>query len=84
MTEPSAPRHTRSDNVIRIAAADTESGNGETIRTCVKCDLVMVTVHPPQGEGYPWHEFTMPGSSARIQLSQRPCCVSKPIEVKNT
>lgn len=83
MTEPSAPRHTWSEDVKRIAAADTESGYGETIRTCVKCHMIMVTVHPPLHR-LPWNEFTMPGTSARIKLSQRPCCVSKPVEVKST
>ncbi len=82
MTEASAPRHTWSDDIKRIAAIDTGSGNGETIRMCTKCPLVMVTVHPPTG--FPWHEFTMPGQTERIKLDHRPPCRSEPVEVKST
>jgi hypothetical protein len=60
------------DNEKHIAAADNTSGCGETIRTCLACSLVMITVHPPTG--FPWHEFTMPGASARIKLDHRPPC----------
>jgi hypothetical protein len=84
MTEHAAPRHCWSEDVKRIAAADVPSGSGETIRVCSLCHMIMVTVHPTHG--YPWHEFTMPGSSARIKLSQRPACLGKgePVEVKFT
>jgi hypothetical protein len=82
MSKDAAPRHSWSEDVKRFAAADTDSGNGETIRTCVLCHMIMVTVHPR--DGYPWHEFTMPGCEGRIKLSQRPPCIPKgePVEVK--
>lgn len=68
-----SPRHSWDhDNEKNIAACDTESGCGETIRVCLSCGLIMVTVHPP--EGLPWHEFTLPGMSARIKLDHRPPC----------
>lgn len=84
MSEETAPRHSWSEDVRRIAAADLPSGNGETIRTCVLCHMIMVTVHPIRG--LPWNEFTMPGTSARIRLSQRPACLGKgePVEGKFT
>jgi hypothetical protein len=82
MSEEPAPRHSWHEDVRRIAAADTDSGNGETVRTCALCKLIMVTVHPTYGT--PWHEFTMPGCEGRIKLSQRPPCIPKgePIELK--
>lgn len=80
MNEHTTLRHTWNDDVTRIAACDTDSGNGETIRTCERCKMIMITIHPPTG--FPWHEFTMPGSTARIALSQRPPCVSQAVEVK--
>jgi hypothetical protein len=67
------------DNERRIAASDTQSGCGETIRTCLTCKLIMVTVHPPN-RGFPWHEFTLPGSSLRIKLDHRPPCSARVVE----
>ncbi len=73
-------RHKWSDDVKHLAAGDTESRNGETIRVCTKCPLIMVTVHPPIG--FPWHEFTMPGQTERIKLDHRPPCRCEVRELK--
>lgn len=67
------PRHSWDhDNVKRIIADDTESGCEETIRTCLICGLIKITVHGRDGR--PWPEFMMLGSGARIPLSTTPPC----------
>ena len=44
----------------------------QTERTCVRCGLVKVTVHPPLG--LPWREWRMPGQ-VQVQLEATPPCV---------
>jgi hypothetical protein len=43
-----------------------------TERTCQRCGLVKITIHPPHG--FPWIEWRK-GTAPQIQLSTTPPCV---------
>jgi hypothetical protein len=49
----------------------TPSNCEQTERTCVLCEMVKVTVHPPQG--MPWREWR-PKDGPQIQLEHTPPC----------
>lgn len=75
------PRHEWDhDNIVRIAADDTPNGCGQTIRTCKRCALIKITMHPPQGEC--WLEFRK--GDMQTALSHTPPCKDRepPTEVK--
>jgi len=47
--------------------------NDQTERTCANCELVKITVHPPQG--YPWREWRDRGSQIQYTYERTPDCV---------
>ena len=63
------------DGIKRFAALTTTSGCGETWRTCLLCQTIRITVHPPHG--LPWPEFILPGATARVALAMTPECQPK-------
>lgn len=64
------PRHKWGDRVTVVD--NTSSGCEQGERTCVRCGIVRVTVHPPRG--LPWREWR-PRGCVQIQLSSTPPCL---------
>lgn len=59
------------DSTKRLAAIDSPDGNGRTERTCEKCGMVKITVHPPHGR--PWRNsngYSWPGKATPPCLAQ--------------
>ncbi len=62
----------RWSNPTKLAGCDTATGNDETRRTCLACELVKITVHPPVG--YPWKEYESPKFPG-VRFQTLPPCV---------
>lgn len=59
----------------RVTVRDTTpTGCPQGERTCARCGLVRVTVHPPGG--FPWREWR-PKDGPQIRLSTTPPCVGE-------
>ena len=67
------PRHSWSGGVVRFGPRALGNGCDQTERTCSRCGLVKITVHPP--EGLPWIEWRQ-GEGPQIQLSTTPPCMA--------
>lgn len=50
----------------------TVHGCDQSERTCTRCGLVRITVHPPQG--LPWREWR-PDGGPQMQLTNTPPCL---------
>ena len=57
----------------RIPACESSDGNDRTEKTCPRCLIVKVTVHPPQG--FPWREWRHANGSS-FQCEATPPCIS--------
>lgn len=55
----------------------TVHGCEQSERTCLRCGLVRVTVHPPQG--LPWREWR-PEGGPQMQFTNTPPCVPGALE----
>jgi hypothetical protein len=68
------PRRHRWDdeNILRIPAHESDNGCSQTHRTCLHCQIVRITMHPPQG--FPWPEFILPGKVMSERFDLTPPC----------
>lgn len=67
-----APDHHKWGAPVRYEPHENENGCAQTERTCQKCGLVRITVHPPQG--LPWLEWRT-RDAGQMQLSSTPPCL---------
>ena len=58
---------------VRLAAESFPDGNARTEKTCPKCGLVKITVHPPHG--FPWREWRTREGKIWHGASTPPCLV---------
>lgn len=58
---------------ISLSGRETPDGNDRTEKTCSRCSLVKITVHPPQG--FPWREWRHANGSS-FQCESTPPCIS--------
>lgn len=70
---PVAPRNHSWDraNPRHVPACTSPSGNDQTERDCKQCQVIMVTVHAPDGRA--WREWRH--NSSAIQFKTRPPCL---------
>lgn len=61
------------DDERRIPHSEAVDGNGRTERRCVRCGMVKITVHPPQG--LPWREWRT-AAGERWQGHLTPPCLA--------
>lgn len=66
-----APRH-RWGDALRLAACASVSGCDQTERTCRRCGLVCVTIHPPH-HAKPWREWRKIGD-VQVMVEGTPPC----------
>lgn len=57
---------------VTILPQDSTAGNERTERTCPRCGLVKITVHPPHG--LPWREWRHPASAVTFPAGHVPPC----------
>lgn len=58
---------------MTILPAESHDGNERSERACRHCPLIKITVHP--AVGFPWREWRMKDSQARIALGATPPCL---------
>ena len=63
------PRHKWGDPVTIVHGPN---GCEQTDRTCVRCGLVKVTMHPPHG--LPWRAWRHPKSTVQFPAEHTPPC----------
>ncbi len=61
------------DNIKRIPACESPSGNNQTERTCRQCGMVRVTVHAPDNRA--WPEWRHPKSPNQFACGHAPPCI---------
>lgn len=65
--------HHKWGDPLRFAPEDCPNGCAQTERRCLKCGVVKITVHPPQGQV--WTEWrTGDSGQYQMQLSVTPPC----------
>lgn len=68
-----ARRH-KWDGPVNIHRDTSASGCDETERPRALCGLVKITVHPPQGEGFPYRAWRTAGGLRFPDTGQTPLC----------
>lgn len=64
-------------NPVYLDGHDCTDGNDRTEKTCPKCRMVKITVHPPRG--FPWHEWRTKDGKTWQGTSTPPCLDPEPV-----
>ncbi len=65
------------DHELRIAAQESPDGCERTERTCKRCGIVKITVHPADDRGFPWRQWRTAKGKIWDGQSTPPCVVQE-------
>lgn len=58
---------------IYIAPDTSRDGNERVEKVCMLCRMTKITVIPPRGQAFPWHEWRLPSGDVWIGEATPPC-----------